>query len=553
MPAEDPTLGIATWCRTERPLAAWVHRPADGRARGAVVIAPPMGRERTVAYRSVRRLAIELARSGRVVVRFTWSGQGESAPLRPGDDPRGSWRADLEAAIELASRASGIPRVNGVGLRVGAALLAEQDDRRLGMRILWEPVSGASFLRWQSRMRLLANPDIPLRGDVVETIGEQFDPAVAGALSSVAMPRGDSPLSPVVMETADDAAMLYQASPELAGVPLGSIERIVALLPDDGRSVSVPDWSPVREATIELPGAAPIRESLVEVGASRLPGVLSAPIGTPERGEAACVLAPGNEPKGSTTLWTHVARRAAAAGVPALRFDRRTSGDAEPAELLAGLTPYTAESVDDVAAGVLWLRERYRGEVTGVGLCAAAWLFAASAQRSGLARVLGYAMNRWQTTVYELPGAAPAPAAGGAAEQPAAPEPTGLRSRLRRRVNAILRGRASAHKPFWIRYALARLGLMDSVHLFLPTVARGTALEFYFSSPDFARFRRLAGPESARRLVRRGRAVRYRELPDLDHGAQTASGEARVIETVEAVFGVGREHLLPLGLVNVPQ
>lgn len=541
MPSDDPTLGIASWCGQDHPVAAWVHRPAGGEVRGAVLIVPPMGRERTVAYRALRRLAIDIARSGRVAVRFTWSGQGESAPLTPGTAPAAAWHRDVAAAAALAREASGLRRVDAVGLRVGAALIAGHEDPELGVRVLWEPVSGSAFLRWQNRMRKLANPDVPTRADVVETVGEQFDLDVAQAIKRIEMPIAGSQ-TPVMTESPEDAALLYQSSPEQARVPLASIERLVATLPDDGSRAALPAWSPLREAMVRMSDGRAVLETLVDIGPHGLPGVLAVPVDVPPAGRTACIVAPGNEPKGSTTLWTATARRLAAAGVPALRFDRRTSGDREPAELLADLSPYTASAVEDTATGVSWLQEQQPGEVTGIGLCAAAWLLAAAAPGARLGRVVGFALAHWSTAVRPEgsppPRNNPLPGVAAGDPQPAPAAPASVTARIREQIHGLLRGRVTTRKPFWLRYGFARLGLMDCAHVLLPRVARTTAIELYFATRDFGYFERVEGPESARRLARRGRSVTYRRVDDLDHGAQTASGEQRVLEFAEAALGL---------------
>lgn len=147
-------LGVASWIPLpDRSLYSWVHRPQNGEAKGAVVIAPPLAREQVISYRTLRMLAIELARQGWVAIRFAWTGTGESAEMPEGADPAALWKEDLAAVTEFAGTLVGTDRVHAIGLRAGAALLAAT-EAPLQSRLLWEPVGGKIFLRQQSMLRM---------------------------------------------------------------------------------------------------------------------------------------------------------------------------------------------------------------------------------------------------------------------------------------------------------------------------------------------------------------------------------------------------------------
>lgn len=130
-----------------RPLYGAYHPPVSA-ARGGVLLCYPFGQEYMRAHRAFRQLALLLSQRGCHVLRFDYSGTGDS-----GGDADGAslaqWRRDIAAAIDELKESVGLPRVSLVGLRLGAALMtevaAERDDvERL---VLWDPVvEGAAYL-----------------------------------------------------------------------------------------------------------------------------------------------------------------------------------------------------------------------------------------------------------------------------------------------------------------------------------------------------------------------------------------------------------------------
>ena len=81
-------------------------------------------------------------------MRFDYSGTGDSG----GDAQDGTlaaWRRDIAAAIEELKDSVGLSKICLVGLRLGAALLAEASAGRDDLRhlVLWDPVvDGAAYL-----------------------------------------------------------------------------------------------------------------------------------------------------------------------------------------------------------------------------------------------------------------------------------------------------------------------------------------------------------------------------------------------------------------------
>lgn len=133
----------------DRALFGCFHEPTGDVDRDlGIVLCNPLGHEAIRAHRALRQLAIRLARAGFPVLRFDYSGSGDSA----GDDTLNSlpqWLTDIGAAIDRLKRESGAARVGLVGLRLGASLAALYGarHRNVSCLALWEPATaGRSHL-----------------------------------------------------------------------------------------------------------------------------------------------------------------------------------------------------------------------------------------------------------------------------------------------------------------------------------------------------------------------------------------------------------------------
>lgn len=135
----------------DRQLFGALSRTKRLKARSAsVLLCNPFGEEAVRAHRSYRVLATQLAQLGFDVLRFDYSGTGDSM----GDAVDASvedWLADIDhAGAELRASTNG-RAVVAVGLRLGGTLAALASSRR-GMKlrhlVLWDPVvSGAAYVR----------------------------------------------------------------------------------------------------------------------------------------------------------------------------------------------------------------------------------------------------------------------------------------------------------------------------------------------------------------------------------------------------------------------
>jgi len=128
---------------SQKPLFGIYQAPLSGPTReAAVVLCYPAPQEYVPAYRSFRRLGTLLAGSGFHVLRFDYTGTGDSG----GDSTDASlsqWRKDIGIAARELLDMSGTRKVTLVGARLGAALAAEQaaaEEMPIQDLVLWDPV-----------------------------------------------------------------------------------------------------------------------------------------------------------------------------------------------------------------------------------------------------------------------------------------------------------------------------------------------------------------------------------------------------------------------------
>ena len=219
--------GMPTWFGpADQPMLGWIHEPAGGRARGGVVICPPLGRELGATYSTLRLLADSLAAQGLLAMRFDYVGTGDSAGDHGTPDQVERWLDSVAQAVEYV-RAAGAPSVSLVGLRMGALLAAHAVTRcePISQLVLWDPcVSGRAYLREQTRLyQLKLEVSEPSTPDSV-TAGMVFSPDTALALGA--------------LELAD----VEFAMPHVAGVLLmpGQSMRVVR---SSRQSPLEPGWS----------------------------------------------------------------------------------------------------------------------------------------------------------------------------------------------------------------------------------------------------------------------------------------------------------------------
>ena len=124
------------------------HAPRGSTPRSAgIVLCYPFAQEYMRAHRAFRQLALLLSAQGFHVLRFDYTGTGDSGG-EPADMSLSRWDDDLRMAIEELMETAAVDDVWVVGLRLGGALAARAASHPAVRGIvLWDPiVTGAEQL-----------------------------------------------------------------------------------------------------------------------------------------------------------------------------------------------------------------------------------------------------------------------------------------------------------------------------------------------------------------------------------------------------------------------
>jgi len=163
-----------------------VYHPCRGKRHDkvrAVLICAPIGHEYIRTHWSLRLLANQLARKGVHVLRFDYSGVGDSAGSIQQIASLDQWVGNIELAIDELKRISGAETVMLLGQRFGAAMAAEVAQYRADVNSLvcLEPViDGTDYL---NRLRAMHSQmldlwvckmETPDDGQFEEILGSQF-------------------------------------------------------------------------------------------------------------------------------------------------------------------------------------------------------------------------------------------------------------------------------------------------------------------------------------------------------------------------------------------
>lgn len=122
-----------------RQLFGAYHEAAFNTGKG-VVLAYPGPQEYMQCHYAFRLLALQLARAGFSVLRFDWTGTGDSE----GNAQEVSfqqWRDDLQLAVQELRDISNVKSISVVAFRLGGAIAASTPFKQpIDQLVLWEPV-----------------------------------------------------------------------------------------------------------------------------------------------------------------------------------------------------------------------------------------------------------------------------------------------------------------------------------------------------------------------------------------------------------------------------
>jgi alpha-beta hydrolase superfamily lysophospholipase len=401
------------WFGTEeRPLFGWVSMPADGRARGGVLLCPPMGEESRAAHRTFRRLAEALAEQGLVALRFDYEGTGDSAGLQDDPDRVPAWLASVEAArgylLDL-----GVPSVAAVGMRLGATLAATQASAGgpFGSLVLWDPcLSGRTFLReGEALYSFVEDLGQPPDDGYRHTPGFQYDRATASAMRTLdfgrlptdrrladrvlLLSRTDRPVAegiekslrdlPGELETGPATAqdMLLDRTPSDCYVPEEALAAVVTWLAEDlDDADDVPVKSPHAEHAVLVgsagPGSGLVRERSMRIGEVGIFAMAAEPVVASASPEPApwvvLVNVAAEHHIGPGRRWVEYARSWAGMGYRVLRLDQSGIGDSPTHPGQDEDRTFAPQWIDDMRDVVRTLSAG-GAAVIMVGLCSGAY------------------------------------------------------------------------------------------------------------------------------------------------------------------------------------
>jgi pimeloyl-ACP methyl ester carboxylesterase len=388
----------------DRPLFGWLTRPVEGLVRGAVVCAPPIGREARGGRRAIRALARSLAAQGYLTLRFDFDGTGDSSGGF--NDPRRDelWmRSIVDATTYL--RSLGVESVSAVGMRLGATLIgvaADRHDLDFASVVLWDPCdSGHSFLRELNALEALRRKDFRIvPGAPIETSEFVFSTQAVEEIRRVVLSetdrsslgeralvvvRSDRAMSKrlrshltgdnVEWLTTSEQASLLDLDPIWAVLPTLTVQSIVSWF-----CAATPTWEPFELPSMPNsvvvstePDQLSVNERIVEVGPDRLFGIVSEPVGDIVGPLVVMLNVAIEEHTGPSRLWVELSRRWAGHGIRSVRFDMRGIGDSPWPPVRVEDNFFNEKWMSDIVTVVRALNPDDTSNSVFIGLCSGAY------------------------------------------------------------------------------------------------------------------------------------------------------------------------------------
>lgn len=387
-----------------RPLFGWLTVPVGGLAHGAVLCAPPIGREARAGRRAMRSLAKVLATRGFVTLRFDYDGTGDSSG---GFNDPGRDQLWIESVVEATDylRSHGLTSVSAVGMRLGATLIGVAADRHqlnFTSVVLWDPCeSGQSFLRELNALEALRRDDFRIvAGAPIETSEFVFSTRAAEEIRRVVlskttatsfgertliMSRSDRATSKrlrthltgegVEWQSTNQQASLLDVDPMWTVLPEHTTDRIVAWIcaPDSTMTpFTIPLVSKSAEVAAE-PDRLAVKEEIVEFGPEKLFGVVTEPVGDIHGPLVVMFNVANEEHTGPSRLWVELSRRWAGYGLRSVRFDVRGLGDSPWLAEPLNTEFYFERWLEDIMTVARKLNPDDASNAVFIGLCSGAY------------------------------------------------------------------------------------------------------------------------------------------------------------------------------------
>jgi pimeloyl-ACP methyl ester carboxylesterase len=401
-------------------LFGWLHLPEESaRTDLGVVICKPFGYEAICAHGSIRAFADACATAGATVLRFDYTGTGDSSGTDTNTDAVAQWCDDIRAAMDALRQTGQVTRLALLGVRFGALLagmVADIDPSVENLIAVAPVVSGRRYLRelraFQATASAEGSPSADQPQDEskgLEVTGFSLSKAAVDHLSQVDLQRmtGHAPIHSLVIDRDDLPAakpwadalsargtrVQYQvvagflgmvATPHAAQVPKDILLALSSYLAAGGKRRETPaatslpgDWSDSMEVTTSDGSRLVERALYVDEGRTlfAISTELSQPTERALHGHGVVMLNCGASSHiGPNRMYVELARRWAARGYYVLRVDLAGLGDSATRPGGNYNEVYPPHALEDVSAAINFLRAKFAVEhVTLAGLCSGAY------------------------------------------------------------------------------------------------------------------------------------------------------------------------------------
>ncbi|MGH7269325.1 MAG: serine aminopeptidase domain-containing protein [Polyangiaceae bacterium] len=211
---------------SSRPLYGVHEPPRPGSPRrAAVLLSYPGVQEYNMAHWAFRRLSGMLAREGFHVLRFDWSGSGDSWG-ETSDGTLNGWIEDAALAMSELRDVSGRDAAAIVGMRLGAAITAVACGRGLAVDqlVLWEPVvRGRDYIVELETLDERENARLlhPMRAMRTELVGFPFSQKLRDDLGTIDLslfpPKNAKKVSIIAHSERSDHLALHESILQAGG------------------------------------------------------------------------------------------------------------------------------------------------------------------------------------------------------------------------------------------------------------------------------------------------------------------------------------------------
>lgn len=417
-----------TWFGSEsQSLFGTVHVPTGGRARGGVVLCPPLGKEQVDSYRGMALLAQKLCEQGLLVLRFDYLGTGDSHGGQDSPDAVARWQRSIDVAVEFV-RGCGATDVALVGLRAGALLGASVAMRQGPLRamVLWDPVvRGRSYLHEQRALYTVSvgkdaesDPRVSIVGAVLhDDVVADFAALDTTKLGPVGCPvlvasreeRGTAkPIRTVVgTQNADEHTLskhdlFLEPSDFEVVIPTEDIAHIASWLDARFDAVTSPVGVLVRRTAHFGSGENITVETMESLGPDGLFAIRATSAQSVSGGPTVVLYPTANEHRvGPVRMWVELARDIAPKGISVLRFDRRGTGESGVVVDDELTKLYSDEGNEDALTAVRSAGAASQ-DILLSGLCSGSWYSMYAARTIGVKSVVLLNTFDWTTKRLEF-------------------------------------------------------------------------------------------------------------------------------------------------------